>query len=78
MNNVDNYNEIRTNHTPTPEITTSEDTGKQSEEPIINETAITTTTTTEENEIATNETRSSHLEEQKLHKGIYKIISYKH
>ena len=64
MNYVDNYsdyNEIRTNHTPTPEITSaSQDTPKQSEEPIADEdeTAI-ATTTTDENETTINETRTS-------------------
>ena len=63
MNNVNNYcdyYEIRTNHTPIPETITSEDTPKQSEEPITDEDETTIATTTEENETTTtNEERTS-------------------
>ncbi len=64
MNNVDNYcdyNEISTNHTPTPETTKkSKDTRKQSEKPITDEDETAIATTTGENETTTtNETRTS-------------------
>ena len=67
MNNVDNYsdyNEIITNYTPTPETTTSKNTPKQSEVPIIDETVI-VITTRDENETTTNEARTSRARKKK-------------
>ena len=62
MNNTDryrDYNEIRTNNTPTPE--TSEDTPKQSKESMTDEyeTTIATTATEKNEATTTNETRTS-------------------
>ena len=67
LNYADNnrdYNEIRTNHTPTPETTTSENTPKQSDVPITDETAI-ATTTKEKETTTTNEARTSRSRRKK-------------
>ena len=51
IDNCDDYNEKRTNCTPTPGTTTNEGTPNQAEETITDEdeTAISTTTVTDEN-----------------------------